>query len=382
MNDYLGNLVARQLDQAESVQPRLALRFEPPALRLPGAQTSMGGIEWLERDATSNELELESEASVEPTLDGQPRPAAPQRSTTMLELTERDSPTLSSRATRESAAPLRPTTASEHSSAQVTSSVDSTRAQAPNQSASEQDSSSSSSSSSEIHASAKASSVQPSTAPLTSRRSLTEVHVSTNQERGEAEAQQESRLTPTQAVTRKLVQSGKPEKPDSAQLIQPLHQSARDDDRARGERMTGQQNDMPQSAQNHLVPIIVREIAQPAPSSNNSLPVARLRDTDESPRGSRLPAPLEHASETPARSSRPQPNVLVQPRITPLTESRVLAYDESNSAREAEPVINVTIGRIEVRATHAPAANRRQNASAPLMSLNDYLRQRAGGGGR
>jgi hypothetical protein len=47
------------------------------------------------------------------------------------------------------------------------------------------------------------------------------------------------------------------------------------------------------------------------------------------------------------------------------------------------PTINVTIGRIEVRATpppRAPAPPRR--ASAPIMSLDEYLRQRAGGNRR
>jgi hypothetical protein len=53
-----------------------------------------------------------------------------------------------------------------------------------------------------------------------------------------------------------------------------------------------------------------------------------------------------------------------------------------SQAREdlAAPSINVTIGRVEVRATSpAPSAPARPPARAPITSLDDYLRKRAGG---
>jgi hypothetical protein len=44
------------------------------------------------------------------------------------------------------------------------------------------------------------------------------------------------------------------------------------------------------------------------------------------------------------------------------------------------PIINVTIGRVEVRATRPPPARpAAAPAPAPIMSLDEYLRQRAGG---
>ena len=47
------------------------------------------------------------------------------------------------------------------------------------------------------------------------------------------------------------------------------------------------------------------------------------------------------------------------------------------------PTINVTIGRVEIRATSpAPAPQRAQPKTANVLSLEDYLRQRATGGGR
>ena len=49
-------------------------------------------------------------------------------------------------------------------------------------------------------------------------------------------------------------------------------------------------------------------------------------------------------------------------------------------AEQPAPVINVTIGRVEVRAAQAPTARPRANATKPKpLSLDDYLKQRGGG---
>jgi hypothetical protein len=54
---------------------------------------------------------------------------------------------------------------------------------------------------------------------------------------------------------------------------------------------------------------------------------------------------------------------------------------QTQSAPPSEQVINVTIGRVEVRATPPPTAtSRSNNQKPPVMSLDDYLRQRSGGG--
>jgi hypothetical protein len=45
------------------------------------------------------------------------------------------------------------------------------------------------------------------------------------------------------------------------------------------------------------------------------------------------------------------------------------------------PTIQVTIGRVEIRATVAPTPARKPPAQAPVMSLDEYLRQRNGGRG-
>ncbi|MFN8570366.1 MAG: hypothetical protein U0Z44_23120, partial [Kouleothrix sp.] len=56
------------------------------------------------------------------------------------------------------------------------------------------------------------------------------------------------------------------------------------------------------------------------------------------------------------------------------------AADTAGSALAVPPAptVQVTIGRIEVRAAPAPAQATRR-AAAPLLSLDEYLRQRSGG---
>jgi hypothetical protein len=49
-------------------------------------------------------------------------------------------------------------------------------------------------------------------------------------------------------------------------------------------------------------------------------------------------------------------------------------------AAEPAPVINVTIGRIEVRATIPATSARKQPSAKPLMSLDEYLQRRTRGG--
>jgi len=53
-------------------------------------------------------------------------------------------------------------------------------------------------------------------------------------------------------------------------------------------------------------------------------------------------------------------------------------------ASAPEPTIQVTIGRIEVRATPPPPAQPpgQQRAAPPVMSLDQYLQQRSRGGER
>jgi hypothetical protein len=76
--------------------------------------------------------------------------------------------------------------------------------------------------------------------------------------------------------------------------------------------------------------------------------------------------------------------LIVRPRLSRSAEGNGLP-DAHQSARAAEPeqVVQVTIGRIEVRAVSPPAQAKagQRSAPRPTQSLEEYLRQRAKGGG-
>ena len=66
---------------------------------------------------------------------------------------------------------------------------------------------------------------------------------------------------------------------------------------------------------------------------------------------------------------------LLQPRVTVVERQPPPVRPE---APAAEPVIQVTIGRIEVRATPPPAQpSRPRPAALPALSLEEYLRRRS-----
>jgi len=75
--------------------------------------------------------------------------------------------------------------------------------------------------------------------------------------------------------------------------------------------------------------------------------------------------------------------IAVQPQITTYAESSQQRQNVSAEPPEAAPTIHVTIGRLEVRATPPPSSPKNEKRSrAPVMSLDEYLRQRAQGNGR
>jgi hypothetical protein len=81
-----------------------------------------------------------------------------------------------------------------------------------------------------------------------------------------------------------------------------------------------------------------------------------------------------------------QSSFIVRPKLDHYPEPpspRPQANTQAQSVEATtERVINVTIGRIEVRAMPPPvAAARSNNQKPPVMSLDDYLRQRSGRGG-
>ena len=121
--------------------------------------------------------------------------------------------------------------------------------------------------------------------------------------------------------------------------------------------------------------------------SQSSLERVTGRVLDEQAVRGDMPQPhntayLEPVSDHLVRPSRPAMAIL-QPQVTLYYEPPASAPPEAPARPEPAPTIQVTIGRIEVRATPPPAPPpQRQRSASPVMSLDEYLRQRARGGGR
>jgi hypothetical protein len=76
------------------------------------------------------------------------------------------------------------------------------------------------------------------------------------------------------------------------------------------------------------------------------------------------------------------PAIIVQPQVSRSVYTERADPFSSTRAAEPEQIVHVTIGRVEVRATPQPQARAQQkSAHAPTESLEEYLRQRAQGGG-
>jgi hypothetical protein len=82
--------------------------------------------------------------------------------------------------------------------------------------------------------------------------------------------------------------------------------------------------------------------------------------------------PAHSAYSTVSATRRDQP---VRPAAVPLPPA-----SRRSSRMAAEPTVHISIGRVEVKATAEPAAPKRaEQPRRPVLSLDDYLRGRAGG---
>jgi hypothetical protein len=110
----------------------------------------------------------------------------------------------------------------------------------------------------------------------------------------------------------------------------------------------------------------------PERSEPNSSPV-----TTGAERGSLSPSRIIPVKESPAIRPAPIPAPAIE--VTS-RQSRSAAWGSIDAPQLASPAptIHITIGRIEVRATPPPVSGAKSRPAAPVMSLDDYLRQRGG----
>lgn len=118
-----------------------------------------------------------------------------------------------------------------------------------------------------------------------------------------------------------------------------------------------------------LAPLVREIIVERLSAPPSPAPISRSQSEPATPAAS-TGQPRDGAT-----SPRPQP---LQPQIT-----RYVAPPAPEIAPPAPPAIQVTIGRIEVRATATPSPARPTQRSGPaVMTLEEYVRQRKEGGSR
>jgi hypothetical protein len=103
--------------------------------------------------------------------------------------------------------------------------------------------------------------------------------------------------------------------------------------------------------------------------------------TDDPVRSGSLTAPRIDSSYLPPNYFSQPPRSAIEPRLAPRS-AEVRRSAASSQFKPAEPTIQVTIGRIEVRATAQPPSARRERTASPVMSLDEYLRSREKRGGQ
>lgn len=90
--------------------------------------------------------------------------------------------------------------------------------------------------------------------------------------------------------------------------------------------------------------------------------------------------PTEHTSPNPRATADGLTQGLLNPSATLIAPLIPSPAGQERSISQPEPVINVTIGRIEVRATASQQKQTsRPERRVPVMSLEEYLRHRSGG---
>jgi hypothetical protein len=399
MSNFLRNLIGRELERVEVVEPRPVSRFEPPPAVPPVARANSPDDDASDSPAAFGEIEIETESRPPAAA----RPAAPRQHTP----DSSDSPARDDNPTRRHAseppdrgkrAPDDAAPARVQAVTQTTPPREQPRplvrrdapAAAPHDATAE--------TATTVQTSAPApSQALPAVVPpaITSARAGRQTHSAEDEGRPRPKSQEQAsrgettpsslgreRPTPPARAAGSTAESVVVTAPRRAAPTRP----ELSEDGAREGEVRRDARDDPHgrvAPSGHVVP--TPTIARPAVSL---VEAASGPQRDESPAVPSAPAAkptrltVEPSPQPPAaRPQRPTPTA-APPNVARPTGPNAARAMQGEAAASA-PIINVTIGRVEVRATNAPAAPRRESApAAPLMSLDDYLRQRAGGGGR
>lgn len=320
MSDFLSNLAARQLGTDAPVRPRLAGRFEPP----PDAfahDAALHAADSDDSDAGPRELVFETEARTTPARDDSTAPANPEPA--RAQATRRE--------TRDALTPpviFREPHASERSSVARDTPAPARGAESPTQTRAREENEPAERRPVSLHPSSSTNDegTRPErrTPPAPEPREMNR-HVSVNDTTTRHAPDVEP--TPTRAHVRRDA--------DNTQRTPDAH------------------------------------------STPKMVEPARTRETSRS----REDEKDETRAERRERRARKDVPALVprRPQSRRDAQRDAAARGEAQPRAEVTPTINVTIGRVEVRASQAATpAPRRANASAPRMGLDEYLRRRNG----
>lgn len=341
MSDFLKSLVARQLGEAASVRPRLAGRFEPPPDAFaPDARAHPAT--WGEPDAEPPELFFEVETQAAPARGAAPTQAAQEDSPTPAprrEVVETSSRVVVMREPRDDSQTVfrqeRGTTSEPERAHDSTAPPSAAESQTGGRQ--------------ESDAHARPKSVVPASGEESEpagRLNPTNDHapfVTRARTRGDGGA-------PPPRETQQTAARGNEPAPRTPTYVRPVP----------------------------ALPLARGEAAATPRASDEDSSLARAETT----RAHEPPHARDDAAETHdlrrARRGR-ESSGTIEPQPARRRARQAAADEVRRGPAQAQPTINVTIGRVEVRATPAPApAPRRAESASPRMSLDDYLRRRNG----
>jgi hypothetical protein len=357
MSDFLKSLVARQLGDAPTVRPRLAGRFEPPPDAVaPEAPTR--ATAWSEPDSEALELFLEVETRHAPSRDVEhthDSPEATRAHSPRPESSDANERVVFIREQREESRPvLRP----ERSSPQTSEHTHD--APPPGRESKMHD-------------------AQDEPSPTVRPESRTQTSAD---EEGDASVRPRS-------IVPASVQEARPVKPFTQ-----THRPAPFNTRARGDRRMPSTLE-PREPSRHEVDDAQRSHAEvrPAPApppparreadgeqrtSEEKASLTRIEPARAEARAKESVGEAESYAAHQVRRAR-QEATSTEPQPARRRARQTATHDGVRKSADVAPTINVTIGRVEIRATQdRPAAKRRPDDAAPRMSLDDYLRRRNG----
>ena len=357
MTDYLSNLVARQLGQAESVHPRLASRFEPPtAASLPPLMQSDGAL--IEEDPSALQTEQQFELELQELLE-----TSNEASTGKLRLPQRVTATALTEPVDIPPSGPKP------------SSLDAETRERPN-AESKETSTDGPAAVVPVHVLPSLMQGDEPAAPPAQTDSSDKTSYKPAQEATEQESEHQSDQGMRPLLVRTLPRNFSDQPVNHPSAIHPVSAEARPSSTAHEERR-GERSKPSVMPSSQGAPLLIDEQARDQSVQASASP-------SHSPNRTLMAPQPNPGAVTPREGLRPlqsRANVIAEPRVAQSTESKVSAEPAPDRTAETAPVINITIGRVEVRASKAPAPSQRSNSSSPHMKLDDYLRRRAGGGG-